>query len=182
MIAVVGVFESRAEAEQSAAAIHALGVSRKHVSILAPQSTTRDLEQELASVPQTQGEQPGMVKTMGAVTGGALGMGLGEVVASLLVPGVGPVLAIGIAGGALLGALSGGAAGGAIENSVFSGIPEEELFVYEDALRRGRTVIVAMAEDEDQAQKVRGAFERAGAESIDRAREMWWVGLRDVCL
>ena len=180
MIAVVGVFESRSEAEASAAALSSLGVPRKDVTILVPQLSEKGLEREIASVPQTQGEQPGMVKTIGAVAGGAVGAGLGEAVASLLVPGVGPDLAIGLAGGALLGAISGGAAGGALENSVFSGIPEEELFVYQDALRRGHTVIVAMSQDENQAQMVRGALERGGAESIDRAREMWWLGLRDV--
>jgi outer membrane lipoprotein SlyB len=180
MIAVVGVFESRTDAQGSVAALSSLGVSEKYVTLLVPQSSEKDLEKEMASVPQTQGEQPGMVKTIGAVAGGAVGAGLGEAVASLLVPGVGPVLAIGLAGGALLGAISGGAAGGKLESSVFSGVPEEELFVYQDALRRGRTVIVAMAQDESQAQAVRGEFERAGVESIDRAREMWWVGLRGV--
>ncbi len=179
MIAVVGVFGSMVDAEKSARELASLGVARKYVTILTPQAGERELEKEMGSVPQTQGEQPGMVKALGAVAGGAIGMGLGEAVASLLVPGVGPVLAIGLAGGALLGAISGGAAGGAMENTVFSGLPEEELFVYEDALRRGRTVVVAMAEDEQQAQSVRDVFERDGAESIDRAREMWWIGLRD---
>ncbi len=79
-----------------------------------------------------------------------------------------------------LGAIGGGSVGGALENSAFSGLPEEELYVYQDALRRGRTVVVAMAEDQTQAQAAREALERAGAESIHRAREMWWVGLRDV--
>jgi hypothetical protein len=178
MIPVVGVFESRQSAQQAAAALGAAGIAKKYLTILTPDSSERDPNME--SVPQTQGEQPGMVKAMGAVAGGAVGMGLGEVLASLLVPGVGPILAIGVAGGALLGAIGGGAVGGALENSAFSGLPEEELYVYQDALRRGRTVVVAMAEDQTQAQAAREALERAGAESIDRAREMWWVGLRDV--
>jgi len=55
---------------------------------------------------------------------------------------------------------------------------EQGLISYEDALRKGRTVVVVMADD-DEADAVRGALEHAGAESIDRAREMWWVGLRD---
>jgi hypothetical protein len=103
---------------------------------------------------------------------------LGSLPAILLVPGVGPVLAIGLAGG-VLGAVAGGAAGGAMESSTTEGLPEDELFVYEDALRQGRSVVVAIEHDETQAEAVRGALEDAGAESIDRAREMWWVGLRD---
>src|SRR6202049_2576246 len=178
MIPVVGVFESRQSAQQAAAALGAAGIAKKYLTILTPESAERDPNME--SVPQTQGEQPGMVKAMGAVAGGAVGMGWGDVLASLLVPGVGPILAIGVAGGALLGAIGGGTIGGALENSAFSGLPEEELYVYQDALRRGRTVVVAMAEDQTQAQAAREALELAGAESIDRAREMWWVGLRDV--
>jgi hypothetical protein len=178
MVPVVGVFESRESAQQGAAALGAAGIAKKYLTILTPDSSQRD--PSMQSVPQTQGEQPGMIKAMGAVAGGAVGMGLGEVLASLLVPGVGPILAIGVAGGALLGAIGGGAVGGALENSAFSGLPEEELYVYQDALRRGRTVVVAMAEDQTQAQAARNALAGAGAESIDRAREMWWVGLRDV--
>ena len=75
-------------------------------------------------------------------------MGLGEAIASLLVPGVGPVLAVGIAAGTILGALTGGAAGKAMESNVFPGVPEEELPVYENALRQGRTLVVAIADDD----------------------------------
>jgi hypothetical protein len=142
--------------------------------------TPHSSEADVASVPTTQGEQPGIVKALGAVTGGALGLGLGQLIASLLVPGVGMVTAIGWAGGALVGSLTGGKIAGRLEEAVFEGIPEEELFIYEDALRRGRTILVAIAEDDKGADAVREAFNRAGAESIDRAREMWWVGLRDV--
>lgn len=190
MVPVVGVFGSRESAQQAAAALGAANIAKKYITILTPHSVDdvskldsnkdSNVAPNLESVPQTQGEQPGMVKAMGAVAGGAVGMGLGEALASLLVPGVGPILAIGVAGGALLGAIGGGTVGGALENSAFSGLPEEELYVYQDALRRGRTVIVAMAEDETQAQAAREALDLAGAESIDRAREMWWVGLRDV--
>ena len=125
-----------------------------------------------------------MGKALGAAVGGAIGVaggvGLVPLLASFLIPGVGQVLAIGVVGGVLLGAIgavSGGAAGGAIESNVFEGLPEDEMFVYEDALRKGRSVVVAMV-DNDEADAVRGALENAGAESIDRARDMWWVGLR----
>jgi hypothetical protein len=108
----------------------------------------------------------------------AAGGSLPAVLGSLFVPGVGPVLAISLAGG-ILGAVAGGAAGGAVESSTTEGLPEDELYVYEDALRQGRSVVIAIGDDDLQAEAVRGALEDAGAESIDRAREMWWVGLRD---
>jgi hypothetical protein len=181
MKAVVGVFKSRSDAERSAAELVPLEIPKARINILTPEVT----DKEIAAVPTVAGEQPGMGEAMGAVVGGAIGVaggaGLAPAIATLLVPGVGPVLGIGILAGALLGAIGamgGGAVGAALE-SEFEGLPEDELFIYEDALRKGRTVVVVMAEDDD-ANAVRGALELAGAETVDRAREMWWLGLRDV--
>jgi hypothetical protein len=176
MAAVVGVFKSRADAERGVAKLREIGIPPQQINVLTPHAT----EKELAAIPTSQGEQPGMVKTLGAVTGGALGAGIGEMVATMILPGVGPVLALGLAAGALLGAIGGGAIGGEAEKKVFASLPEEEFFVYEDALRRGRSLVLAVVGDETLVEAARGAFEAAGAESVDRAREMWWIGLRDV--
>ncbi len=35
------------------------------------------------------------------------------------------------------------------------------------------------AEDEEAAERARGLLAEGGAESVDAAREAWWVGLRD---
>jgi hypothetical protein len=51
--------------------------------------------------------------------------------------------------------------------------------VYEDALKQGRTVLFVFADDSEQAESARNIFARNGAESVDAAREQWWVGLRD---
>jgi len=99
-----------------------------------------------------------------------------------LVPGVGPVLALGILGAAILGAggaAAGAFAGQAMEEGIAQGIPRDELFVYEDALRRGRSVVVAFVDDAETAERARTELSRAGAESVDAAREEWWIGLRD---
>src|ERR1700735_1335041 len=80
--------------------------------------------------------------------------------------------------GKAMGAALGGATG-AIEGTCFEGLPEDEMFIYEDALRKGRSVVVVMA-DNDEADAVRGALENAGAESIDQARDKWWLGVRDI--
>jgi hypothetical protein len=102
-------------------------------------------------------------------------------VASAMVPGVGPVLAMGLAGAALLGltgATVGAVAGDALENAATEGLPEDELFIYEDALRRGRSVLIAFADDEAHAASVRRLMEAECAETVDAAREQWWIGLR----
>jgi len=76
------------------------------------------------------------------------------------------------------GASIGASAGGKLENSMTAGLPEDELFVYEDALRKGRSVVVALAEDDASASLLRELLRAEGAESVDAAREQWWIGLR----
>ena len=58
------------------------------------------------------------------------------------------------------------------------GLPEDELFVYEDALRGGRSVLIVMADDETEASRFRELLQTEGAETVDAAREQWWIGLR----
>ena len=45
-------------------------------------------------------------------------------------------------------------------------------------MRRGHSVVFALV-DEDQAERTRAALDAEGAESLDAARESWWVGIRD---
>lgn len=66
--------------------------------------------------------------------------------ASLAIPGIGPVVALGVLGAALFG-VGGAVVGGALDHSLREGLPRDELYVY--------------------------------AESLDAAREQWWIGLRD---
>jgi hypothetical protein len=182
MSTVAGIFNSSAEAERAVGALRMAGIGEDRISLLTPDTS----QQQLDEVPTTETEQEGMGKAVGGVVGGALGVAgglhLGAAAASLLVPGVGPVLAAGLVGAALLGAggaATGMAAGGALEDSMAEGLPHDELFVYEDALRRGRSVVLVVADDEVAEGVARDLFKEAGAESVDAARDEWWVGLRD---
>src|ERR1043166_855274 len=182
MSTVAAIFNSRADAARAAARLRESGFSEDRISLLAPGATQGQLDE----VPTTETEQPGMGAALGGAVGGALGVAggleFGAVAASLLLPGVGPVFAAGLLGAALRGAggaAAGAAAGGALEDSMARGLPHDELFVYEDALRRGRSVVIAVADDEERADVARGVLTRAGAERGDAAREKWWLGLRD---
>lgn len=182
MSTVAGIFQSRADAERAAENLRSVGLASDRINFLTPGTTDQEVE---SSVPTTETEQPGMGSALGGTVGGAMGaaggLTIGATLASLLVPGVGPVLAAGVIGAALLGAggaAAGAAAGSAMEDSV-EGLPHDELYVYEDALRRGRSVVIVLASDDAEAEAARGVFAQAGAESVDAARESWWVGLRD---
>jgi hypothetical protein len=66
-----------------------------------------------------------------------------------------------------------------LEASLREGLPKDEVFFYEDALRQGRSLVIALPADEAQAGTARRILHEAGAESLDAARERWWIGLRD---
>ena len=173
MQAVAGVFASRSAAEPAAAGLERLGIPRDRITLLTPGADAR-------RVPTAEGEQPGVGATIGAVVGGATGAAVGfplGAAVTLTVPGVGPVIASGLIGAVLLGA-GGAAVGATLEESLVMGLPRDELFVYEDALRRGHSVVVALVEDDDRSEAARRTLAAAGAESLDAAREHWWIGLR----
>lgn len=183
MNTVAGIFQSRTDAERALENLRRLGLSDENLNLLSPGEADRQSE---IDVPTSDTEQPGMGNAVGGVVGGAMGaaggMTLGAAAASLLVPGVGPIMAAGLVGAALFGAggaAAGMAAGGALEGQIADGLPHDELFVYEDALRQGRTVVIAQLEDDGQVYAAQSALDEAGAESVDAARESWWVGLRD---
>lgn len=175
MKAIAAIFGSRADAERAAHRLIDLGCAPAHVSVLSPGAHPRD------AVPSDEGEAPGTGTAIGAVVGGAtgaaIGMPLGAAM-SLVVPGVGPVIALGLIGAALFSA-GGAAIGGALETRLSQGVPRDDLFIYEDALRRGRSVVVALTEDDALAERARETLAAAGGIDVARARDEWWAGLRE---
>lgn len=179
MKTAAGIFSDRNDAGRAAARLASVGIGGDDITVLMPGAS----EAQIEAVPTDEAEQPGMGKAIGFVVGGAVGaaagLPLGAAVVSLLVPGIGPVIAIGLAGAALLGA-GGAAIGGALESNLTEGLPKDEVFVYEEALRQDRTVVIALVRDDARVEEAREVLESAGADSVDAAREQWWVGLSDV--
>ena len=175
MKAIAAIFGSRADAERAAHRLAALGISPEHLTVLAPGARARD------AVPTDEGEAQGTGAAIGAVVGGAtgaaIGMPLGAAI-SLMVPGIGPVIALGLIGAALFSA-GGAAVGSALETTLSQGVPRDDLFLYQDALRRGRSVVVALIDDEAMAERARQALRAAGGVDVDTARDEWWAGVRE---
>ena len=177
MKTLVGIFDTQTDAAAAYRDLRSLNLREENIIVLTPGASLRELD----AVPTEEGEQPGMGKAIGGVIGGAMGLAGGVAVATLLLPAVGPVLALGLGAGSLGlgGAAAGAAGGGALEDLFTRGLPKDEIFLYEDALRHGRTVIVVVCEDEELLTRSREIMERNRAESLDAAREKWWIGLRD---
>jgi len=179
MPTIAGVFLSYDEATKAAAELRENGMPKLH--LLIPGAGASQLD----TVPTSETEQPGMGEAVGGVVGGAVGIAaglqIGSAAATVLIPGVGPILAVGLATAALFGvggAVGGAAAGSALEDETTKGVPSDDLFVYRDALKKGRSVLFVDAADDDEAVKARAILANHTAESIDAARDEWWIGLR----
>jgi hypothetical protein len=178
METVVGVFANNSHAQDAVESLREKRIGK--VTLLAPGEPKQAIEE---AVPTEDMEQPGIGPAIGGAIGGAIGiasgMELGVAAASFIIPGVGPVMVAGFLGASLLGAggvAAGVAAGHAFETSVADGLPRDELFLYEDALRQGRSVLIVWTEE--QHGMAGEIMKLAGAESLDAARERWWLGLR----
>jgi hypothetical protein len=171
METVIGVTATADEARRMARVLEA-ALPAARVGCLVP-------GQAAAAVPTTDAEPPGVARPLGAVVGAAAGGAAGFAVAGLVFPGVGPVLALGALALGLGGAAAGAAAGARLDDVLDNGLPRDELYVYRDALRRGHGLVLVMADSDAEAGRARGVLEREGAESVDAARERWWLGLRD---
>jgi hypothetical protein len=168
MQTAVGIFDRIEDARRAGREIVTVAPAAR-VRLVSPAASGAEID----SLPTEEGEQPGM----GAAVGGVVGGATGAAIASLVVPPVGVAALAAIAGGALLGAGGGALAGDAVEDTLSQGIPRDELVLYQEALRRGRSLVVVVAETTEEADRVRDRLAASGALSVDAAREEWRVGL-----
>jgi len=164
MQTIAGIFTSRAEAERTARFLEAIGVPPSRITVLSSGSATDRL-------PTDEGEAPGTGAAIGAVVGGATGAAVGlplGAAITFLVPGIGPVIALGVLGAALFGA-GGAAAGSALEQSLVTGVPRDDRLAYEVALRRGRSVLVALEDDPARAVEARRIVDNSADEDVGAA-------------
>ena len=160
---VVGMFETRPEAEAAIDRLKAIGIRGDSISValkddkggvagsgLAESTGTHDLAEEGTAV--------------GAVSGAAVGTLVGLLVAgsSFVLPGVGAFLIAGPLAAALTGAGVGAASGGVLGALVGSGIPEAEATHYLAGVESGH-VILAVNVDDPLAAEVRRVFDEEGS-------------------
>ena len=179
----IGVFNTTQEAENVVEQLRKLGLGEKQIGYLSPNPSSRSRE---TRVPVSDTEAPGTGRAMGAAVGGAMGAAggatLGLVAATLMVPGVGPVIAFGFLGAALIGSMgaaAGAVVGDSLEEGLGEGFPHEDIYVYQDALRNGKSLVIAYAKDDSQADRARAIMRNTGAVDIDKLRENWWHELRE---
>ena len=170
MKTVTGIFSTFAQAENALVALRAGGMDEEQLTVLTPQSS----ETQIHSVHVTEGEHAGVGRALGALVGGAGGMSL----AAMFIPGVGPILAAGLAAAAVAGGAVGVAAGGAIEDATTEGIDADDIFPIENALRSGNSVVIVEARDNEQFDRARGIIRDADGQELRAVRERWWHAQR----
>ena len=179
---VSGIFNSRAAAERAIELLGLIGTADDRIVLLSPGIEDERVEEV---VKEAETGKSGTAEKVGTALGRGMGIAggimLGGAVGSVFVPGVGVVLAAGVLAAALLGtggAALGAAAGSAVDEKAAENLRNDQLHLYEAALRQGRSVLVALASDEREAQAMLKVLEDAGAETLEDARETWWSELR----
>jgi anti-sigma B factor antagonist len=156
MESAIGVFDSRDRAEEAVKEL------KRHV----PEDSIIFLTRSENEAKTVGGELGTMV---GGFTGGAAGMSAGVIAATLLVPGLGPVFALGFGAAALLGlagAGAGSAVGKAMTHDAEAAQPTadekctEEAAFFRDVLKEGRSLIVVRTESPELAQSVSRVLDR----------------------
>lgn len=150
---MTGMFRDRESAEKAYNSVTSRGYSKDDVDLLMS-DTTRDTYFKDGDADSELGSKALEGAGVGSAIGGTLGAiiaGIAAIGTSVLLPGIGLVVA-GPLAAALAGAGAGGLTGGLVGALVGSGIPEEHAVRYEEGLKDGGIVMgVRPRTDEDAA-------------------------------
>ncbi|MGA8299332.1 MAG: STAS domain-containing protein [Terriglobales bacterium] len=159
MDTAIGVFSARDHAEEAVRELREQGVPEQSIVFL-----TRS-ESEAKTISKQFGA------TVGGFVGGATGMSAGVVAATLLLPGVGAVFALGFGAAALLGLAGAGAGAGvgslAAQDSqtpqpTADGKASEDINFFREVLKEGRSLIVVRADSPQIAASACATLDRLG--------------------
>ncbi len=165
---VVGLFETMDEADRAFDALVEAGFDRDSIGIIAGHDLSKPQE-------HVQAKEDSEGKMLNAVEKGlGYGGGLGALaggVASLLVPGVGPVMFGGALAAAFLGGGLGAAVGGVMAGLMKAGVDESDARLFEAALRHGG-VVLTVHTDEARCRHAIGILDANGAMDMDSHRDV----------
>ncbi|WP_267913153.1 YsnF/AvaK domain-containing protein [Noviherbaspirillum pedocola] len=151
---VAGMFPDRASAEQAYQDLSARGYGQKDVNLVMSDETRKRHFSGKDAVKTELGTKAAEGAGIGAGVGGALGAiaaAIAAVGTSIVLPGLGLVVA-GPLAAALAGAGAGGAAGGLLGALVGWGIPEETVKHYEAGIKNGGILMGVKPRSSEDAQ------------------------------
>jgi hypothetical protein len=164
---ISGVFRDRRKADDAYTWLTNNGYSKDQVNVL-----MSDESRQFYSADSDSQIKPGTHAVEGVATGGTIGTvvgaTLGAIVAigtSVLVPGLGVVIAGPIVAG-LAGGGAGAVAGGLVGGLIGLGIPESNAAAYEKVLKEGGVVIGVTPSDSKGRDEIEERFKALGADNI----------------
>lgn len=158
---IVGTFDDRSAAERAIEQLRDAGFHRDQIGFAGKDGTGETVLVEEHGNAAGSGAAGGLVT--GAVAGGALAwLGLAAI------PAIGPFLAGGAIGTALVGAAAGGITGGVLGGLLGLGIPRHKAEYHEQQVQAGRTLVTVQTAEPAIAERI---FSAAGAVDIDRGHD-----------
>lgn len=162
---VTGLFRDRDSAERAYNSLADRGYSKDDVTLMMSDDTRKahfaDTDTELGSkAAEGAGIGAGIGGTIGAVLAGIAAVGT-----TLVLPGIGLVVAGPIAA-ALAGAGAGGVAGGLVGALIGAGIPEERVVHYEEGIKNGGILMGVTPRSDDDAAYVERSWTESSGEHI----------------
>ena len=165
---VTGMFRDRDSAERAYAALPSRGYTERDINLAMSEDTRRRHFGDGATT------ELGNKAAEGAGVGGAIGATVGAIAAavaavgsSLVIPGLGLVIA-GPAAAALAGAGAGGLTGGIIGALVGWGIPEERVKHYEAGIKEGGIVMGVTPRSDEDAEYIEREWKNSKGEHVYR--------------
>ncbi len=166
---LTGMFNDRQSAESAYSALESRGYSKDDVNLMMTDETRKKHFSD--DGPDTDlGNKALETAGKGSVIGGTAGAVIGAIAAigtSILIPGLGVVVAGPIAA-ALAGAGAGSITGGIVGALVGSGIPEDRAKEYEDGVKNGRIVMGVNTRNDEDAEYFENHWRENKGEGISR--------------
>ena len=165
--AVFGIYPNRESIESAVECLREARFRNTDVSILLSENVG---SKDLAFVKGTKAPEGAAT---GAVSGGAIGGALGWLVGvgSLVIPGLGPLIAAGPIVAMLAGVGVGGAIGGMTGALIGIEIPEYEAKRYEGRVKNGGILLSVHCDDSEWTKRAKEILKRTGAEDVSTTGE-----------
>lgn len=162
---LTGMFSDRESTENAYNALHERGYKQDDVHLLMSDDTRK---KHFADEDTEIGTKAAAGMGAGSAIGGTIGAVAGIIAAigtTLVIPGLGLVIAGPIAAG-LAGAGAGGLTGGIIGALVGAGIPEERARIYEEGIKKGNVVLGVNPRSDEDADYFKNNWKQNRGEEI----------------
>jgi len=165
---VTGLFNDRDSAERAYQSLISRGYSHEEANVIMSDETRTRFYPEGSEHTSALADKTMEDAGKGAAIGGTLGAiiaGIAAIGTSIVLPGLGLVVA-GPLAAALMGAGAGGLTGGLIGALVGHGVPEEHATEYESGIKNGGVFMGVNARNDDDAQYFHNEFNKSGGSHV----------------